>query len=167
MPEGHSVIDRFLSKVTKTDTCWLFNGDKDKNGYGKFWVNSAKRSIGAHRVSYELYNSKIPDKMIVCHKCDNPSCVNPEHLFIGTQRDNMADKVAKDRQAKGSNHRCNLYPDKVLKGERSGSCKLNDKNVQDIRNLSKEGSYTQQELADKFNISRSQIWNIINNRQRV
>ena len=82
--------------------CWLWVGHISKDGYGRLRV-AGKKEL-AHRASYRAFIGEIPDTLLVCHKCDNPSCVNPNHLFIGTHQDNMNDKVAKGRQLSGQQH---------------------------------------------------------------
>jgi hypothetical protein len=79
--------------------CWIWTGDKTSQGYGRLssQSNNVKKKIRAHRVSYEVYNGPIPQGMLVCHSCDIPSCINPEHLWLGTHKDNAADRVAKGR----------------------------------------------------------------------
>lgn len=90
--------DRFWANVQKTDTCWIWTGCRSHN-YGLMGAN--KTRILAHRFSWELHNGPIPDGLGVLHRCDNPPCVNPDHLFLDTFEDNMKDKIAKGRQAKG------------------------------------------------------------------
>lgn len=86
--------------VAEESGCIRFTGHLDGEGYGRIMV--ARVKYMAHRLSYSLNNGPIPDGYVVRHKCDNPSCINPEHLEVGTQADNIADKVSRGRQARGS-----------------------------------------------------------------
>lgn len=97
---GSTVKKRFLSFTTKTTSCWLWNGNLDKDGYGRIFV-AGRGKVRAHRIAFELYKHKIPKKLLVCHKCDNPRCVRPAHLWLGTHVDNMQDMISKGRH--GSN----------------------------------------------------------------
>ncbi len=86
---------RFWIKVSQTETCWEWLGAKNNDGYGNFRIGSDY--ISAHKCSFKIINGDVPDNLCVLHSCDNPSCVNPTHLFLGTHDDNMKDKVAKGR----------------------------------------------------------------------
>ena len=108
---------RFFNKVLKTDTCWIWVGAKhSKKGYGSF--SNGKKIVKTHRFAYEHFIGPIPEDLCVLHKCDNPSCVRPDHLFLGTNQDNVNDKVSKNRH-----HR----------GEQSGTNKLSEDEVIQIK----------------------------------
>lgn len=111
-------VGAFWGRVNKTASCWLYTGGKKHNGYGL--LNIKGRMIQAHRFSYELANGPIPEGQYVLHKCDTPACVNPGHLFLGTQTDNMVDKIAKGR---------------VLRGERCVRSKLTEAQARKIKSL--------------------------------
>ena len=99
-------ILRFLSHVKRRGSCWIWMSARDVKGYGRFSFNG--RNCRANRVSYEFFVGKIPPYMLACHKCDTPACVNPTHLFVGTEKDNANDMVAKKRgrfnPVRGLNH---------------------------------------------------------------
>ena len=92
--------ERFNEKVERTDTCWLWTGALNSKGYGSMSYNG--KGTNAHRLSYILHKGEIPDGLIICHTCDTPKCVNPDHLWAGTPSENMKDMFAKDRQGSTS-----------------------------------------------------------------
>lgn len=87
-------MKRFFDKINKTDSCWVWKASL-RCGYGAFKYNG--KTIGAHVFSYQIHKGEIPERMCVCHTCDNPSCVNPDHLFLGSYSDNMKDAFNKSR----------------------------------------------------------------------
>lgn len=149
------LMQRFLSKVEKQESgCWLWTGAIGSAGYGHFAFNG--RPAKAHRVAYELFVGKIEllegaDSRGTCvmHKCDNPKCVNPEHLMLGTHRDNMVDKIAKNR--------CSSRP---LLGEKHQNSKLKTDDIYVIRSLNYVGAKMDQ-IADVFGVNRATVHRVL------
>ncbi len=141
-----SDIERFWAKVDKSGDCWEWTGGRQGKGYGSFWLKNSMRP--AHRISWELHNGSIPDGLYVLHKCDNRICINPKHLFLGTNQENMTDRNLKGRQARG---------------EKIGIAKLTWESVEEIRNLHSDG-ISQYELAERFGVDTSRICRIIHNK---
>lgn len=134
--------DKLLSKISVSTTtgCWNWSAGKIKAGYGYVWDKTKNRR--AHRVSYEVFNGEITEDLYVLHKCDNPSCINPEHLFLGTPKHNMEDKLQKGRGARGS---------------QQGSSKLIEEDIPRIRLLCKQGELSLQEIGNIFNVGYTTI----------
>lgn len=145
-------IDRFWSKVKKADGCWMWQGSPGP-GYGNFWLDGEMRR--ANRVSYLINFGPFDQTLCVCHTCDNPMCVRPDHLFLGTKGDNNADKTAKGRArgAVGDRNPSRLHPDRVPRGEQNGQSKLTAAQVQEIRRLYATGKTSHQRLAQQFGVS--------------
>lgn len=107
MAKHTPLIERFFQKVDKSGNakfpdCWIWTGGKTSKNYGSFKYYQDRSAIGAHVSSHLFYIGEVPNGMRVCHRCDNPPCVNPEHLFLGSNSDNMKDMVAKDRHGSSS-----------------------------------------------------------------
>lgn len=131
---------RFWSRVEKRGSCWIWTGAKNPRGYGHFGRNG--RTIYAHRYVYELAHGSIPPGLYVCHVCDVPSCVNPEHLFAGTPAENLADCSRKGRKG----------------GNGSGITKLSEADVRAIFN----STGTHAEVARRYGVSHTTIYRIRN-----
>lgn len=159
---GRKVIDpkeriKSKSKVL-SNGCWEWQGAKKGEGlkaYGSLGVGSradgTRRTVSAHRYSYEVFIGEIPNGLFICHKCDNPSCVNPEHLFAGTRQDNVD-----DRERKGRNKPFN-FP----KHENHMRAKLTWKDVNEIRGTKRYRGITV-ELARKYKVGHKAISDVLN-----
>jgi len=142
----------FWSKVTKTESCWIWRGHTYPDGYGQ--LKWRTRPTRAHRVSWIIHFGPIPTGKQVLHRCDNPKCVNPDHLFLGTNLDNMTDKKNKGR--------CNNGGGGKLKGELHGRHKLKDSDILEIRRRRSSGE-TYLSIAASFGVGITTIYKIINN----
>jgi hypothetical protein len=156
--------ERFWTKVDKSGECWNWTGHK-RNGYGGFW--DGHRTVVASRVAYELSIGPIPNYMHVLHRCDNPACCNPAHLFVGTNADNVADKIQKGRAryASGDRSAARLHPNSYGRGEDQPRAKLKIVDVLAIRELYKTGTTSERKLAAQFGVSNRQIHRILHEQQ--
>lgn len=138
-------INRFWSKVDMSRDCWEWTGGKYKDGYGRFFINGV--GTRSHRVVWVITNDSIPDGLCVLHKCDNVGCVNPSHLFVGSQLDNMRDMIAKKR-----NRGCTL-PHMNTRSKLAGD------QVDEIRKIGR--TKTLKELSSIYGVSDTQISRIL------
>jgi hypothetical protein len=154
--------------------CWEWTGRRNLQGYGNFSINS--RKVAAHRVAWTLANGPIPAGMHVCHHCDNPPCVRPDHLFLGTAADNIRDRNVKGHTARGERHGSRTKPEALTFGDRNGSrrhpesrprgdrhanTRLTESDIRSIRLRYASGLSTQMQLAAEFGVGHSTISNIV------
>jgi hypothetical protein len=136
------LLERIVEVDGPLDTpCWIWTGASSSNGYGQIAWNG--QVLSTHRLSYELHCGPIPHGLCVLHKCDVPSCCCPDHLFVGTDRDNWLDAIEKGR----TRHR----------GAEHGGARLTEDGVIEIRRLVAEGHQTHHEIAEQFGVSRSTV----------
>lgn len=135
----------FYMNIKKTETCWLWTGSLQQNGYGRCSFKIFPTNL-AHRASYSLFRGRITKGLHVLHKCDIKNCVNPEHLFLGTHNDNMKDMVIKQRSSFGS---------------KNTNAKLNDNIVKEILNKYSTEKISKVALAKEYGIGKSQMGAII------
>ena len=136
------IVERFLKKVQKTDSCWIWTGASDyTRGYGTAY--DGKKMRLAHRLSWEMFVGSLQDGLCVCHHCDNPSCVNPAHLFLASHSENMKDAYRKGRLPVKKN------------------CKINQETADEIRKVYAAGEKSLYALAVSFGISSTQVRRIV------
>jgi HNH endonuclease len=163
-PPIRPLLERFWERINKTDTCWLWMGNRITHGYGAIRHNG--KSLLAHRLSYELHYGVIPGGLYCLHHCDTPACVRPDHLFLGTAQDNARDMASKGRQwgqrdpllftqtLAAFYHK---HPEQQLRGERHGNSKLTADQVRAIRQTYASGNVSKSALARTFGVSVSLI----------
>ncbi len=148
---------RFWAKThipENINECWIWRGSRNEKGYGQ--IRIAGRAFKAHRIAYELcMGRRAGQDLFVCHKCDNPPCVNPAHLFLGTASDNARDSADKGRQ-KNQKH-----PEMRPLGERHPMAKLDWATVRQVRALYADGGHSQPALSRRFGVSQSHIQRIV------
>lgn len=161
-----SRFDKFWTNRASGCHEWL--GTLDAHGYGIFYW-SGNQQMKAHRASYQLNTGEIPPGMCVCHTCDNRKCVNPEHLWIGTQQENTADRQAKGRGPVvyagalmlGDDHWTRRHPERRLNGNKNGRAKLSADQVATLRSEYAIGGVSQAKLAIRFGCGQSQVSRIV------
>jgi len=168
-----SEMRRFTAKINKNGPipehakhlgrCWVWIAGKFWCGYGCF--TTPKKTWYSHRLAHETFIGEIPKGMWVLHKCDNRACVNPDHLFLGNNQDNVDDKIAKGRNANQQGHEWRKFIKSVQpRGEKSASAKLCDKQVLEMRKcyVKRSAQFGTTALAKKFGIPCSHVWSIVN-----
>lgn len=147
-------LRRLMAKVEVTeDSCWLWTGYQPSGMHGRIYFG--EQGVYVHRLSYELHVGTIPAGAVICHHCDVPNCVNPEHLFLGTQADNVADMESKGRARK----RC-------PRGTLNAKATLAEDQVNEIRALWDSGEWKQRDIAARFGCSQSTVWRIVHGQTR-
>lgn len=154
---------------SNNNDCWVWTGCRNHRGYGQFYFRGRARV--SHRVAWILNFGEIPEGMSICHHCDNPPCVNPDHLFLGTMADNMSDKMTKGRLAKGPTSGAHTHPDRVsrgtkhssvmkvaaARGEKQHMAKLTSELVLEIRKLLETSGLSQREIAEQYDVTKGTI----------
>lgn len=141
-------FDTHVDKSAGDDACWIWTGHcEKKRGYGQIGWHG--KSMKAHRVAFLLANGFLPDDLEVCHSCDNPPCVNPKHLWLGTHQENVDDRERKGR---------NIVP----KGEKHGRHKLTETQVKEIRQIYARGGISMEKLGAQYDVSKVTVCNIVN-----
>ncbi len=149
---------KFWGKVDRRQygQCWRWLGSKTTRGYGQFYITPHRVMFLAHRVMWAESGGEVEAGMFVLHKCDNPSCVNPTHLFTGTPKDNSRDMVQKGRSVKNDQGR-RPAKETALRGESAPWAKLSNVDIREIRRLWRSTTLLQREIADKFGVCQSTI----------
>lgn len=146
---------RFWSKVERGDGCWLWTGGVDKNGYGVMQVQGKVQR--ATRLSWYFAHGEFPPAhLYACHSCDTPPCVNPAHLWLGTNDENMADCTAKGRRPSGDRNGTHTTPESVRRGDAHGSVKITFEQVQQLRAEYERGVPSSQ-LARRYGLSHGYV----------
>ncbi len=150
-------ISRYRSLIYDTDECiiWPLSKDIDGYGYDKLYKDKKNRTVKAHRAAYAIFKGEVPDNLLICHSCDNPSCINPKHLWIGTCKQNLDDRDRKGRLNIAPSHSYNIK-----------HSKLSTEDVKTIREKAANG-IRQYILAKEYKMSKAHICLIVHNKIRI
>lgn len=147
--------------ATNENGCWVWQGIVNKQGYARILCTSVGRyEQFGHRVSFILFKGLFPRELSVCHTCDNPPCLNPDHLFVGTNGENNADRDRKGRTARGDGSGARKHPERLVRGKRHHAARLNEDAVRSIRRLAQSGEHPKA-IADLYSVSRSCVEHVI------
>lgn len=171
------IAERFWSKVDRSDPsgCWSWKAGIGTDGYGKFWIDG--RTVHAHTIAYKLTFGDPPAGSVICHHCDYRPCCRPDHLFPGTNQENMQDMARKGRGASGNRHGSRTQPDRIARGERHGSrtkpgalprgsqhhrAKLTEEMVRSIRTERLERGTPFRVLSERYGVTATTLCGIMN-----
>jgi len=168
MPRPRMSLREKLEKYTlrsDQENCWIWIGPKFRYGYGKLdlCVNHKNKTFSAHRCAWENAFGPIPTGLLVCHRCDNPLCVNPDHLFLGTNKENSQDMVLKGRSLKGDKNPLRIHPELVRRGELIHTSVIKECDVHMIRKMYSK-SMSVKEIAYKLGVTKKIVYNVLGGR---
>lgn len=152
-----STYEAYFGRRTRVAAsgCRIWTGCRSRLGYGE--LREHRKAKLAHRKAWELAFGPIPSGMCVCHRCDNPPCVEPTHLFLGSNAENTADRHAKGRDARGLGNGAYTRPDQIRRHELNGRAKLTNAQVIELRRRYAAGSVTQKSLAEEFGVCQATV----------
>lgn len=153
---------KFWNHVDKRgpDECWPWLVNISRKGYGVAWIRDTR--FIASRLSWFIHAGSDPGNLLVCHRCDNPPCVNPSHLYLGTIAENLADASKRGLYPTGDNHYRRAKPHLVARGEQHPSCKLSDVDIESIKAMYSSGRYSHRQIATLHHVAKVTIGRVLN-----